>query len=393
MSYTVNQFECIRSGLVIRGTEYRPQGKKLPVVIVSHGFMVNQSSVRNYARQFAKWGYAAYCFDFNGGCLKGKSDGRTTDMTVFTEKEDLMAVIAYVRSLPYVDASHLTLMGCSQGGFVSALTAAELKSQVEKLILFYPALCIPDDARRGQMMMAKFDPQNIPATIKCGPFLLGRNYAASVLSVDPFEEIRPYDGPVLIVHGTADRIVALDYAKKAQKAYNVSGNHCDLVILDGAGHGFRGKNDVSAVEAVAQFMQGRRNVLTIDVQVTGCSRKRKGLSSITTLPFTGSASGEWFHGEIQPGAADVQQRYLGKIVRFCADYVLKGEDYAGVKCQIHIVNTNTGRGWKPTVTTDSEVLSFLNDADCIAILENRRQGPVVRIYCESIIAGYRERAH
>lgn len=172
MSITVNQFECSRDGLVIRGTEYRPQGKKLPVVIVSHGFMADQRSVRNYAKQFAEWGYAAYCFDFNGGCLKGKSDGRTTDMTVFTEKEDLMAVIAYVKSLPYVDAYHLTLMGCSQGGFVSALTAAELNDQVEKLILFYPALCIPDDARRGQMIMAKFDPQNIPETIKCGPFLL-----------------------------------------------------------------------------------------------------------------------------------------------------------------------------------------------------------------------------
>lgn len=224
--------------------------------------------------------------------------------------------------------------------------------------------------------------QDIPATIKCGRFLLGRNYAASVLSVDPFEEISPYEGPVLIVHGTADRIVALDYAKKAQKAYNVSSNHCDLIILNGAGHGFRGKSDAAAVEAVAQFVRGRRNVLTIDVQLTGRSMKRSGLSSTMTLPFTGSVVGEWFHGKIQPGAADVQQRYLWKTVRFCADYILKGEDYAGVQCQIHIVNMNTGSGWKPTVTTDSEALSFLNDADCTATLENRRQGPVVRIYCE-----------
>ena len=110
--------------------------------------------------------------------------------------------------------------------------------------------------------------------------------------------------------------------------------------------------------------------------------KRDGLSSTMTLPFTGCASGAWFQGEIQPGAADVQQRYLWKIVRFCADYVLKGEDYTGAQCQIHIVNVNTGSGWKPTVTTDSEALSFLNDADCTATFENRKQGPVVRIYCE-----------
>lgn len=90
MNITVSSFKCSRDGLVIRGTEYRPQGKKLPVAIISHGFMADQRSVRNYVRQFAEWGYAAYCFDFNGWCLKGKSDGRTTDMTVFTEKEDLL---------------------------------------------------------------------------------------------------------------------------------------------------------------------------------------------------------------------------------------------------------------------------------------------------------------
>ena len=37
-------------------------------------------------------------------------------------------------------------MGCSQGGFVSALVAAKNNFPIEKLVLFYPALCIPDDA-------------------------------------------------------------------------------------------------------------------------------------------------------------------------------------------------------------------------------------------------------
>ena len=32
-------FECRRGDLIIRGTEYRPEGENLPVAIVSHGFM------------------------------------------------------------------------------------------------------------------------------------------------------------------------------------------------------------------------------------------------------------------------------------------------------------------------------------------------------------------
>lgn len=378
MKIKQSKFEYSRDGLTIRGTEYRPEGDDLPIVIVSHGFMDSQKGVKKYAQQIASWGYAAYCFDFCGGCLKGTSDGATTDMTIYTEKEDLKAVISYVKTRPYVDPSRLTLMGCSQGGFVSALTAAELQDQVEKLILFYPALCIPDDARRGQMMMAKFDPQNIPEVIQCGPFRLGRDYPASLLSVDPFLEIIPYRGSVLIIHGTNDKIVAPHYAQDAQKAYC----DCDLAMIEGAGHGFRGKTDALAMDMVSQFLQGRRNILSVDVQLTGHKLEKKGFYSTLTLPFTGTASGDWFCGEIQPGAADVQKRYLWKTVRFCADYIIKGTDYTGVLCQVHVVNEDTGSGWKPTVTTDSEALSFLNGADCRAVLENRKKGPVVRIFCE-----------
>lgn len=95
-----------------------------------------------------------------------KSDGKTTEMSVLTEVKDLEAVIAYVRTLPYT-GDELLLMGCSQGGFVSAITAAKYPGIADKLVLFYPALYIPDDARAGKMMFAKFDPQGLTET-SCG---------------------------------------------------------------------------------------------------------------------------------------------------------------------------------------------------------------------------------
>ena len=77
-------------------------------------------------------------------------------------KKRNIAVMDYVRALPYVNKDNIFLMGCSQGGFVSVLVAAKNKYPIKKLCLFYPALCIPDDARAGKMMMAKFDPNNVP---------------------------------------------------------------------------------------------------------------------------------------------------------------------------------------------------------------------------------------
>lgn len=257
-------FSCKRDNLTIRGTEYRPEGENLPIAIVSHGFMAFQDTVRQYAKALAEMGYAAYCFDFCGGSvIKGKSDGKTTEMSVLTEVKDLEAVIDYVKSLPYTDSEEIVLMGCSQGGFVSALTASKHKDEISKLILFYPALCIPDDARAGQMMFAKFDPDNIPEIVKCGPMKLGKCYVEDVIRMNPYQEISGYVGDVLIVHGTKDTIVNMKYAETAYETYlesrkqNDASNKVKLHIIEGGAHGFSKKHDVIAIGQIKEFVAGK----------------------------------------------------------------------------------------------------------------------------------------
>lgn len=248
-SFTERLFECRRGNLTIRGTEYRPVGESLPAAIVCHGFMAFQDTVRQYAKALARLGYCSYCFDFCGGCAaKGKSDGETTAMSVLTEVQDLEAVIAYVQSLPYT-GEKLLLMGCSQGGFVSALTAARRPETVSGLALFYPALCIPDDARAGKMLFARFDPSNLPEVIRCGPMKLGSCYPASVMDMDPFQEIRPYAGPVLIIHGTKDNIVHPDYARRAAQTYD----HAQLIFIEDGAHGFSRRHDEQAIAHLTRF--------------------------------------------------------------------------------------------------------------------------------------------
>ena len=251
-----SKFSCQRDGLTIRGHEYKPIGENLPIAIVSHGFMANLMTVKHYAQFLAEIGYVAFCFDFNGGCvMMGKSDGKTTDMSVLTEVSDLCAVIEYAKSLDYTDSSNILLMGCSQGGFVSALTAAKLRDQVRKLVLFYPALCIPDDARSGKMMWAKFDPQNIPEIVKCGPMKLGRCYVADVVNMNPFDEIKGYEGDVLIVHGTADKIVNIRYAEQAVETYKSEpyGHSITYHTIEGGKHMFSKKHDKIALEHLGEF--------------------------------------------------------------------------------------------------------------------------------------------
>lgn len=40
-----------------------------------------------------------------------------------------------------------------------------------------------------------------------------------MICMNPFEKIAPYTGNVLLVHGTADKIVNLRYAEEAERTY------------------------------------------------------------------------------------------------------------------------------------------------------------------------------
>ncbi len=213
-------FSCQKGNYIIRGTEVRPRGKNLPIAIVSHGLNEGQEGVKKYAYFLAERGYSSFCFDFCGGKAdKCESDGKTTEMTVLTEVDDLEVVLEYAKSQPYVNKDKILLMGCSQGGFVSALVAAKHNEEIEQLVLFFPAFCIPDMVEAGNLFGTKFNRRKAPDEFKCANMLLGRGYLEAVYEMDVYEEIAGFDGDVLIVHGTKDKTVDISYSKKAYEVY------------------------------------------------------------------------------------------------------------------------------------------------------------------------------
>ena len=85
---------------------------------------------------------------------------------------------------------------------------------------------------------------------------LGRQYVTDVLQMDPFAEIAPYIGTVLIVHGTQDNIVAPDYARRAYEAYRSrTGTDAPVFLrmIEGSGHSFSKKHDAIAIRELEQF--------------------------------------------------------------------------------------------------------------------------------------------
>jgi hypothetical protein len=244
------KFTCKRDNLKISGTIWKEKEGRLPAIILSHGFMANESTCHAYAKLFANLGYVAFTYDFCGGGLMSHSEGKTEDMSVLTEMHDLEAVLSYVKQHEYVDSENISILGCSQGGFVSALVA-KTHPELKNLILLYPALCIPDDARSGKMQMIRFDPNNMPDILSKFPMKIGKGYAEAVMDWDYKEVIKGYKGNTILIHGTADDIVNIEYARNAKSCFP----NCHYYEIEGGEHPFRGKYEKESQQILRDEMK------------------------------------------------------------------------------------------------------------------------------------------
>ena len=68
--------------------------------------------------------------------LHVSNQGAITDMSPLTEVSDLEAVLASAQTWDFVNTDYIYLMGCSQGGLVSALTAPDHADEIRAAILF-----------------------------------------------------------------------------------------------------------------------------------------------------------------------------------------------------------------------------------------------------------------
>ena len=232
---------CKNGDLNIYGMFYYPEGfdasQTYPTVIMSHGLGSTAQMVER-----AKWpqaalaqGFVVYTFDFCGGSRNTKSDKTYYEMSVITEVSDLNAVMDFVKSRPYVDTDNLFLLGQSQGGFVSAVTAAGRAEEVKAMVLVYPALCIVHD-------LHEFIPDISEVTgdtVETAMGTLGAIYALDAYDIDVMNTIAGYTGDVLIIHGMNDFVVPYTWSLEAiSNAYAESASELLLITGKKSTHGF-----------------------------------------------------------------------------------------------------------------------------------------------------------
>lgn len=242
----IKEYILRRDGLKIYANAYIPDGdkQKCPAVIMSSGFNGKYTGNIKYAVGLQKAGIVSVIFDFCGGAMDSKSDGKMIDMTVLTEKADLNCVIDFTKTLNCTDDKNIFLMGKSQGGFVSAMAASE-RDDIRGLILLYPGFAIPDTVRSISKRL-----KPIPEYIEILGGIAGRKYCEDALKINTDEIINRYKGSVIILHGDNDDVVPIKYSKNVSQRYK----NAELKIFHGAGHGFKDNDVFKACKYIKDFI-------------------------------------------------------------------------------------------------------------------------------------------
>ena len=247
--YTVTYEDKNLYGQITAPKDYK--NKKLPVVVISHGFNNTFDMYKDYIQLLAKQGFLVYGFDYYGGSRNSKSGGQDMlQMSVKTELTDLTNVVEKLTSESYVDKDHLSIIGVSQGCVVASLYAAAKPEHIYKLGLIFPAYVLFDDVKETYQSLGSPSFDQLPDSLTHHNASLGKIYLTDALDIDIEDVQRNIIAPTLIVHGTNDTIAPYQYSVDAiQRIPNAK-----LVTVEGGRHRIDENFSKIAIPAIQNFL-------------------------------------------------------------------------------------------------------------------------------------------
>ncbi len=228
-SYIIKKIQINNNGKNIFGLLYMPLVDiPIPLVIYNHELANTHERGIGYAKYLASHGIATYIFDYCGGSNYSKSDGITTEMSILTEKQDLVCVVNYFRKLDDIDKANIFLIGASLGGLVASLYANEYPEYIQSLVLLYPGFNVYDILHKTYQSL-----EDVPSTFSFRGWMdVGKVFVKDAWNINPYDYMHNYNKHVLILHGDQDKLVDASYSHKAIECYP----NAQLQIIKGANH-------------------------------------------------------------------------------------------------------------------------------------------------------------
>jgi dipeptidyl aminopeptidase/acylaminoacyl peptidase len=158
-------------------------------------------------------------------------------------------------SLTVPDPDRLGVLGGSAGGHLSLVigtasddgdpSAEDLvlrgDDRVAAVVAYYPPVDLRGGARGTDPANGN---ENFPA-MNFDP--------ADAAAVSPLVQVTPDDPPTLLIHGDQDELVNVSNSHLMYEALQEHGIESKLIIIEGAGHGFRGADATRAETATVEW--------------------------------------------------------------------------------------------------------------------------------------------
>lgn len=172
--------------------------------------------------------------------------------------DDVRRAVRYIRKNAArfgVDPQRLGVTGGSAGGHLSLVLGTtgddgdpkakdellRTGDRVAAVVAYYPPTDVrpwvqPDSSYYKNYPALRFDLPKAPA-------------------YSPLLAVSPDDAPALMIHGDQDKLVPLDHSQKILAEMQKKGVPCELLVIPGAAHGFKGDDAARASAARDQWFE------------------------------------------------------------------------------------------------------------------------------------------
>jgi len=262
----VYEFESIELQISSRGTQIPAtmvvpvgaDGEKFPLVVMHHGHGGGRNENGGFAKiaeALAVKGIITIRMDFAGA---GESKEPFTSLTYTSMIADSNAALYYaVRKSP-VDTEKIGAFGYSEGSIISSILAGYPFSPYKAVALLgsvaNPAALFESFFGGAETFATLYETAKAEGAAQVvTPFgqqqMTSLQWFDETLAANPLNDIKNFEGDVLILHGAAEQIVPATEAQAYMDAVKGIAKSSLLVSIEGADHGYGFYSDQPEVTA------------------------------------------------------------------------------------------------------------------------------------------------